>query len=110
MTEQALARPFLSIADAGRVLGVSTRPAYNLVRDEHLPVIRLRGVMRVPTGALDEWIADREREALAGRVGQSTSDRAQGVGTPSPPLPGMVVPHAVGGRPPSNCSSGRTAS
>jgi excisionase family DNA binding protein len=53
------------VAEAGQLLGVSTRTAYNLVRDERLPVVRLRGLMRVPAGALEKWIEQREREALA---------------------------------------------
>jgi excisionase family DNA binding protein len=61
-----LAPAFLSIADAAARLGVSTRTGYYLVHDEGLPVIELRGTMRVPTGALEEWIRAREREALAG--------------------------------------------
>jgi len=48
----------------GRRLGVSTRTAYNLVADGEVPVIRLRGVLRVPVAALDQWFVDRDREAL----------------------------------------------
>ena len=62
---QASPRPFLSVAEVGEMLGVSTRTAYNLVHDEGLPVVRLLGVMRVPAGALKEWIEAHEREALA---------------------------------------------
>lgn len=58
-------KPFLSVAEAAKRLHVSERGAYNLIRDEGVPVIRLRGLMRVPAGALETWIGDREREALA---------------------------------------------
>jgi excisionase family DNA binding protein len=56
---------FLSVPQMGRRLGVSTRTAYDMVAAGDVPVIRLRGVLRVPTGALDRWIEDREQEALA---------------------------------------------
>jgi excisionase family DNA binding protein len=55
---------FLSVPEMGRRLGVSTRTAYQLVADCEVPVIRLRGVLRVPATALDKWIAAREQEAL----------------------------------------------
>jgi excisionase family DNA binding protein len=48
----------------GRRLGVSTRTAYSLVSDGEVPVIRLRGVLRVPASALEKWLVDREEEAL----------------------------------------------
>jgi excisionase family DNA binding protein len=56
---------FLSVPEMGRRLGVSTRTAYALVEDGEVPVIRLRGVLRVPAAALERWLADREQEALA---------------------------------------------
>lgn len=57
-------RAFLSVTEAGERIGVSRKTAYNLVRDGAMPVIYLRGVRRVPVGALQQWVADREREAL----------------------------------------------
>jgi excisionase family DNA binding protein len=62
---QTTEKVFLSIPAMGRRLGVSTRTAYSLVEDGAVPVIRLRGVLRVPAGALEEWIVEREAEALA---------------------------------------------
>lgn len=56
---------FLSVAEAGERIGVSRKTAYNLVTDGVLPVIYLRGVRRVPAGALDRWLTAREEEALA---------------------------------------------
>jgi len=58
-------RTFLSVTEAGQRLGVSRKTAYNFVNDGVLPVIWLRGVRRVPVGALEQWVADRDREALA---------------------------------------------
>jgi len=42
--ETTPARPFISVAELGRRLGVSKRTAYNLVRDGEVPVIELRCV------------------------------------------------------------------
>ena len=56
---------FISVPEMGKRIGVSTRTAYALVADAEVPVIRLRGVLRVPSAALDRWLADREAEALA---------------------------------------------
>jgi excisionase family DNA binding protein len=57
-------RPFLSVAELGLRLGVSTRTAYHLVAERAVPVVEIRGVKKVPAAALDRWLADREQEAL----------------------------------------------
>jgi excisionase family DNA binding protein len=57
--------PFLSVAQLGERLGVSTRTAYNLVNAGEVPVIELNGLKRIPAAALDQWLADRAAEALA---------------------------------------------
>jgi len=62
--ETQTAHPFLSVAELGARLGVSTRTAYNLIRDGEVPVIEIRGIKRIPVTALERWLADREREAL----------------------------------------------
>lgn len=64
----------LSVPEAAARLGVSRRTAYLLVRDEGLPVVTLRGRMRVPAIALERWLADRADEAL-GAVGGAGSSR-----------------------------------
>jgi excisionase family DNA binding protein len=64
MPSERDSRSFLSVADLGKRLGVSTRTAYNLVNDREVPVVRIRGVNRIPVGALDRWLAEREQEAL----------------------------------------------
>jgi excisionase family DNA binding protein len=56
--------PFLSVAELGARLGVSTRTAYNLIADGEVPVIEIRGVKRIPAAALERWLTDREEEAL----------------------------------------------
>jgi excisionase family DNA binding protein len=57
-------RSFLSVAELGERLGVSTRTAYNLVNAGEVPVIELRGVKRIPAAALERWLVEREEEAL----------------------------------------------
>jgi excisionase family DNA binding protein len=57
-------RPFISIAEFAAWLGVSQRTAYNMVRRGEVPTVTLSGSLKVPTGALDRWLADREAEAL----------------------------------------------
>lgn len=57
-------RPFYSVAELAVRLGVSTRTAYNLVKDGEVPVVEIRGLKRIPVSALDRWLVDREEEAL----------------------------------------------
>jgi excisionase family DNA binding protein len=56
---------FLSVTEAAAVLGVSRRTAYSLVRARQVPSIRLGGCIKVPAAALDQWLAERQHEALA---------------------------------------------
>jgi excisionase family DNA binding protein len=65
-------KPFLSIAELGKRLGVSERTAYNYVRAGEVPAIRLNGVSRVPLGAFEQWLADKQREALAAVRGEKS--------------------------------------
>jgi excisionase family DNA binding protein len=55
---------FLTVTEAARRLGVSTRTAYRLIADEALPAVELRGLMRIPSRALDQWVATQERKAM----------------------------------------------
>jgi excisionase family DNA binding protein len=57
-------RQFLSVADVARRLVISKRTAYNLVEDHVVPVIEIRGIKRIPAGALERWLTEREEEAL----------------------------------------------
>jgi excisionase family DNA binding protein len=58
-------RTFLGAGDVAKRLGISKRGAYLFIRDRTIPVVRVRGRDRVPAEALEVWIAEREREALA---------------------------------------------
>lgn len=60
----AQAERFLSVTELANVLHVSRTTAYALVRDREVPVIRLRGTIRIPAAALETWLSDREQEAL----------------------------------------------
>jgi excisionase family DNA binding protein len=63
---------FLSVPELADRLGVSRRTAYNLVADRVVPSVRLRGRVRIPARALEEWAAEQERVALASvAVGRS---------------------------------------
>lgn len=44
--------PTLRVPDAAAILGVSRDTAYQAAKSGELPVIRLRGALRVPTAAL----------------------------------------------------------
>jgi excisionase family DNA binding protein len=57
-------KPFLSAADVALRLGVSRNTAYNFISEGIVPVVRIRGVRRVPAAALEIWVADRAKEAL----------------------------------------------
>jgi excisionase family DNA binding protein len=71
MEMQATARPFLTVAELGARLGVSTRTAYNLVNDGEVPCIEIRGRKRIPAAALEQWLLNRAEEALRA-VGENT--------------------------------------
>ncbi len=68
---------FMTILQAARELGVSPRTAYRLVASRQIPVVRLRGRIRVPRAALREWVEARAREALASvhETGSAPSSR-----------------------------------
>jgi excisionase family DNA binding protein len=57
---------FLSVTEAAGRIGVSRRTAYTLARRRELPTVRLGGCMKVPIAALEQWVRDREAEALEG--------------------------------------------
>jgi excisionase family DNA binding protein len=73
MNRTAPHREFLSIEEFGQRIGVSRRTAYDMAARGEAPVIRLRNQLRVPARALETWLSDREREALA-VVGRRAAD------------------------------------
>jgi excisionase family DNA binding protein len=70
MTNATAQAEFLSVSELAPRLRVSRTTAYQLVRDGQVPSIRLGGTIRIPTRALDRWLAEREAEALAAVGGQ----------------------------------------
>jgi len=42
----------------------SPRTIYNLIADGELPAVKIRGLIRVPSAALEQWIDDKSGEAL----------------------------------------------
>ena len=56
----------LTVRDVAHQLQVGLSSAYRLCNEEGFPVLRIRGVIRVPQAALEEWIGERiagDREA-----------------------------------------------
>lgn len=65
MLTQTTGSRLLSVAEAAEILHVSRSNLYALIRERAVPAIRFRGSIRIPVRALDQWLAEREREALA---------------------------------------------
>ena len=63
----------MTVSEAAKVLGVSPTTAYRLVAARQIPVVELRGRVRVPRAALQEWLQAQKKEALKA-VRQSTSN------------------------------------
>lgn len=60
---------FLTLADVGEVLNISSSQTYALVRSGELPAIQIggRGQWRVETRVLEEFIADAYRRSASGQ-------------------------------------------
>ncbi|MBD8044198.1 helix-turn-helix domain-containing protein [Arthrobacter sp. Sa2BUA2] len=60
---------FLTLADVGEVLNISSSQTYALVRSGELPAIQVggRGQWRVESAKLEEYIAGAYRKAAAAR-------------------------------------------
>ena len=61
---------FLTLADVGEVLNISSSQTYALVRSGELPAIQVggRGQWRVESAKLEEYIAGAYRKAAAART------------------------------------------
>jgi len=64
MDAQTPPPPFLSARQAAVRLERSPRTIYNLIADGELPAVKIRGLIRVPSAALEQWIDDKSGEAL----------------------------------------------
>ncbi len=54
-------RVLLTVEEAAHRLGIGRSFAWELVRRGELPSIRLGRLVRIPVGALDEWIQRKSR-------------------------------------------------
>lgn len=60
MTEQSSERRTVSVAEAGRRLGVSRMTAYRAVHAGDIPAIRIGRRLVVPIAALDRLLQERQ--------------------------------------------------
>lgn len=69
VTGTMLEKRFLTLADVGEVLNISSSQTYALVRSGELPAIQVggRGQWRVESAKLEEYIAGAYRKAAAAR-------------------------------------------
>lgn len=51
----------LSVGEVVRILGISERSVWRMIHDDELPVIRLRGCLRIHSKDLERYIARRRR-------------------------------------------------
>lgn len=49
-------RHVYTVADVAEILRVSRKTIYNLIRDDNLAVVRVRGQIRITSRALDEYL------------------------------------------------------
>lgn len=61
-------RPFLSVTEAGALLGVQRGRAYALASQGVFPTVRVGGRIRVPREAFSAWLEAQSIAALAGTV------------------------------------------
>jgi len=67
----------MTIREAAAELGVSPTTAYRLAASRQIPVVMLRGRVRVPRVALERWIEARSMQALEStRSSVATRDTA----------------------------------
>lgn len=56
----------LSLADAARLLQVSTRTLQRMIRGKKLPAFKLGGQWRIRESQLQQWVELRENYAIGG--------------------------------------------
>jgi excisionase family DNA binding protein len=60
----------LSLADAARLLQVSTRTLQRMIRGKKLPAFKLGGQWRIRESQLQQWVELRENNAIQGEKGE----------------------------------------
>lgn len=61
-------RLLLRVADAAEMLSIARSKAYAMVQAGDLPSVRIGASVRVPAGAVEEYVARLVREATGGRA------------------------------------------
>jgi excisionase family DNA binding protein len=62
---QPITKPMvMNISQVAEALGLSRGKIYQLIRDEHLPVVPFGRVMRVRPDSLELWLKNREGTAI----------------------------------------------
>lgn len=56
-------RLLISVAEAAKIMGVSTSTAYRLARENRIPVIRIGSSVRVNLRQLEKWIEEHTDHA-----------------------------------------------
>lgn len=75
MTREPLDRLAYRPREAAELLGVSERTLRKWLRDDGLPFLRLDGVVLIPRGPLEEWMAARvEAERRTDRLAEEILD------------------------------------
>ena len=57
-------KPILNLSEAARELGVTTKTVQRWLRQGKLPFVQMGKVRRIPRGALEQWLRQKEQEAL----------------------------------------------
>jgi excisionase family DNA binding protein len=57
----------LTLADAARLLQVSTRTLHRMIRSGDLPALKVGGQWRLRESQLQQWVEHRETSAVVGR-------------------------------------------
>jgi excisionase family DNA binding protein len=55
---------FLSVKQVSERLGVSRATTTRLISERSIPTVEWRGRVRVPSGALDRWLAEQDQIAI----------------------------------------------
>jgi excisionase family DNA binding protein len=58
-------REILRPVEVGRLLGLGRTRVYALLRNGILPSVRVAGSIWIPRAALDEWLCEQSKRALA---------------------------------------------
>jgi excisionase family DNA binding protein len=89
------AEKLLSVAEAGRSLGVSQSTVWRMLRRGALPSVRSRGRRLIPRSALDRRVSERSSEAIPPLTEEHPIFRLVGAGRGGGGRPGARDKHAI---------------